>query len=71
MALMQSRVRDSESTTVQIGSIDGGATVDGPAAAPDDSINFCIVRFQTSKTSGARPGCARVTLLGFIGRYPS
>lgn len=51
MDLMQSRVRDNESTTVHIGSMDGGAATGDPDAAsggaPRNSITFCIVQFQT------------------------
>src|SRR6185312_14993045 len=46
MVLMQSRVRANESTTANIGSMEGGATASGSDAdsdfVPGNSITFCI-----------------------------
>jgi hypothetical protein len=46
MVLMQSRVRDNELTTANIGSMDGGAASGSATASdfgPRNSITFCIV----------------------------
>jgi hypothetical protein len=52
MVLMQSRVRAKESTTANIGSMEGGATASGSDTTsefgPRNSITFCIVHSKAS-----------------------
>jgi hypothetical protein len=76
MVLMQSRVRDNESTTANIGSIDGGGASGSDTASafgPPNSITFtfCIAQFQIRTVSNARPGCTHVILHGLTGRLSS
>jgi hypothetical protein len=71
MVLMQSRVRAKESTTANIGSMEGGGA-NGSDTASDfgarNSITFCIVQFQIRTASNARPGCIRIILHRRTGR---
>jgi hypothetical protein len=58
MVLMQSRVRDNESTTASIGSMDGGAASGSVAASdfrPRNSTTFCIIQFQIRTASRTDP----------------
>jgi len=75
MVLMQSRVRANESTTANIGSMEGGATASGSDAAsdfvPGNSITFCIVQFQISTASNAQNSFTRIVRHGRIGRLSS
>jgi hypothetical protein len=54
MVLMQSRVRDNESTTANIGSMDGGAAAGDSGAASDfgprNSTTSCIARFPNQNS---------------------
>jgi hypothetical protein len=62
---MQSRVRDNESTTANIGSMDGGGASGSDAASdfgPRNSIAFCITRFQIRPANNTRIGCIYVFL---------
>src|SRR4051812_10499642 len=57
MVLMQSRVRANESTTANIGSMDGGGASGSDAASdfgPRNSIAFCITRFPDQDQPIAR-----------------
>jgi hypothetical protein len=65
MVLMQSRVRDNESTTANIGSMDGGAASGSDAASdfgPRNSIAFCITRFPNQTKPIARGSVAFMSI---------
>jgi hypothetical protein len=71
MILMQSRVRDNESTTANIGSMEGGGASGSDTASdfgPRNSITFCIAQFQIRTASNARIGCIRIILHELTGR---
>jgi hypothetical protein len=75
MVLIQLRVRANESTTANIGSMDGGAASGSGAASdfrPRNSITFCIVSIPNQNSLyNARPGCVRIVPHGHIGRLSS